>query len=317
MQFKHPSEGGRWEVIGFQVVEVLAGEVAHVEFRPEGPKPQARAGAGRSALVSPYGPSVPESDLCAAASSVVLDDGKTPAFAAQALLFVPGHSQPVSSGISDASGRLTWHGRWLPGESEIGEHVERPTVVVRIPGRTGATILAIEPGRPVRATLPAPRTVEGRITLGGRPVDARSARIRVVAAYTGRGVLDEALGLEAVAQADGRFELRGLTPGRYTIQAARDGIWLSRGIELTIGAERDPAPLALDIPEPGAPVTLQVVDRDGPPRRRPADRPDPTRGPARLALAGEPPHRSGRDADPARAGGGPPHDPDRRRQGTP
>ncbi len=78
-------------------------------------------------------------------------------------------------------------------------------------------------------------------------------------------MLDGALSLEATAQADGRFELRGLTPGRYAVQAARDGIWLSRGIELTIGADKDPAPLALDIPEPGAPVTLHVVDRAGRP----------------------------------------------------
>ena len=78
-------------------------------------------------------------------------------------------------------------------------------------------------------------------------------------------MVDEAINVEATAQADGRFELRGLTPGRYTIQAARDGIWLSRTIELTVDPDRDPPPLALDIPEPGAPVTLQVVDREGRP----------------------------------------------------
>ena len=114
-------------------------------------------------------------------------------------------------------------------------------------------------------TLPAPRNAEGRVTLGGRPVHGRNARIRVVAAHKGRGVLDGALGLETTAQADGRFELRGLTPGRYAVQAARDGIWLSRAIELTVGPDKDPVPLALDIPEPGAPVTLQVVDRAGRP----------------------------------------------------
>ena len=67
------------------------------------------------------------------------------------------------------------------------------------------------------------------------------------------------------AQADGRFALHGLTPGRYVVQATRDGIWLSRGLELTIDRRQGPAPLALDVPEPGPPVTLQVVDREGRP----------------------------------------------------
>jgi hypothetical protein len=83
-------------------------------------------------------------------------------------------------------------------------------------------------------------------------------------------VLDVALGMEATAQADGRFERRGLTPGRYAVQAARDGIWLSHSIELTDAPDRDPPPLAMDIPEPGRAVELHVADRDGHPV---ADRP--------------------------------------------
>ena len=124
----------------------------------------------------------------------------------------------------------------------------------------------IESPMPLRMTLPAPREAEGRVTLGGRPIDARNARIRVVAAHRGRGVLDGALGVEATPQADGRFDLRGLTPGRYLVQAARDGIWLSSSVELTVADDRaPPAPLALDIPEPGRPLMLQVLDRDGRP----------------------------------------------------
>ena len=150
----------------------------------------------------------------------------------------------------------------MPGGTGL---VERPTAVFRIPGRTGAAILEVEPGQPGPRNATRARAAEGRVTLGGRPVGGRNARIRVVAAHKGRGLLDAALSLEATAQADGRFDLRGLTPSRYAVQAVADGIWLSRTIELTIDADKDPPPLALDVPEPGAPVTLQIVDREGRP----------------------------------------------------
>ena len=205
-------------------VEVPAGAVAHVEFRPGPPGPRSSPGDGQQ--VSPGWEIVRElqRDPGAIISTIVLDDGKTPAFAAQAMLYVPQYAQPVCTGLSDVGGRLTWHGLLVtiaPADNERPKHVERPTVIVRIPGRTGAVVTAVETGRPVRVVLPAPRGVEGRVTLGGRPVDGRNARIRVVAAHRGRGdVLDEALNIEATAQADGRFDLRGLTPGRYAVQAA-------------------------------------------------------------------------------------------------
>ena len=78
-------------------------------------------------------------------------------------------------------------------------------------------------------------------------------------------MLDKILGLETTAQADGRFHLGGLTPGKFSIQAARDGIWLSRSVELTIADDKDPLAIALDIPEPGRAIELHVVDRDGRP----------------------------------------------------
>ncbi len=266
--FQQQAEDGTSQDAGAQTVEVPAGGVAHVDLRPEEPKPPPPPGSDRQSWLGMGGVRTRQSRPDPDVSTVVLDDGKTPAFAAEALLYVPGEVQPVSAGLSDATGRLAWHGLWTSSEAEDARRtglVERPTAVVRIPGRTGAAIVEIEPGRPARVTLPAPRNAEGRVTLGGRPVDGRNARIRVVAAHEGRGLLDAALSLEATAQADGRFDLRGLTPSRYAVQAARDGIWLSRTIELTIGADKDPPPLDLDVPEPGAPVTLQIVDSAGHP----------------------------------------------------
>ena len=258
---------------GGQTVEVPAGGVIHVELRPEVPRPRSSPGAGQPVVAARELARKLERDPGAVISTVVLDDGQTSAFAALALLYVPGVAEPVSMGLTHASGRLAWHrlGTWRQAEdARRGRLIERPTVVVRIPGRTGGAIILAEPGRPARAILPAPRNALGRVTLGGHPIDGRNARIRIVAAHRGRGVLDGAFSLATTAEADGRFALCGLTPGRYIIQAARDSIWLSRGIELTVAADKDPPPLVLDIPEPGAPRTVQVVDRDGRPA---ADRP--------------------------------------------
>ena len=41
------------------------------------------------------------------------------------------------------------------------------------------------------------------------------------------GKLDSVLSVEGTANADGSYELKGLTPGTYEVQAAVDGIWLS------------------------------------------------------------------------------------------
>jgi hypothetical protein len=110
----------------------------------------------------------------------------------------------------------------------------------------------------------------GVVTIGGRPVDGRPGRIRVVASREGVGVLNLAMGVETTASADGRFELRGLSPGSHLVQAIRDDLWASPAVEL-IATEEAPLPeLTLDIPEPGAPVALTLDGPDGLPA---ADRP--------------------------------------------
>jgi hypothetical protein len=245
----------------FHSVDVPDGDVVHIDFLPE-PLPGPAAGAGPNARPTISARRALEVDPGSVVKSVVLDDGRTPAFAARALMFVPWRYAPVNAGFSDVAGVLTWRGLSL-WKGYVTEHVDRPTVVAWIPGRTGATIQEIAPGKPVRVKLPAPRAAEGLVTLGGRPVAGRNARIRVVAAHHGRGMLDKVLSLETTAQADGRFHLGGLTPGKYSVQAARDGIWLSRTAELTIANDRDPPAIALDIPEPGRAIELHVVDREG------------------------------------------------------
>ena len=114
-------------------------------------------------------------------------------------------------------------------------------------------------------TLPRPLSVTGRVTLGGGPFEGRNARVRVVAASRGRGAFDGVLGAEASVEADGRFTLHGLTPGRYLLQAARDDIWLSRAAELAVSRDVPSPEPVLDIAEPGETVAVTVVDERGGP----------------------------------------------------
>src|SRR4051795_2135544 len=112
-------------------------------------------------------PGAPE----AAPPTVLLPDGVTPAFAAQAILFVPGQEQPASHGIADASGRLTWRGMWRYGNQDDRPKdglVEKPTLVVSLPGRHGAVIVPLEEGPARRVVLPPAIEVEGTVKLVGR-----------------------------------------------------------------------------------------------------------------------------------------------------
>ncbi len=53
------------------------------------------------------------------------------------------------------------------------------------------------------------------MTAAVQPVAALTFSFRVVAACRRKGKLNPLLSVEATAQADGTFELRGLTPGTY------------------------------------------------------------------------------------------------------
>ena len=89
--------------------------------------------------------------------------------------------------------------------------------------------------------------------------------VRVLAAYQGRGVLDDTLSHQRSPGLDGRFKLSGLTPGRYLLQAIRDGIWVSKSVELRLEANQAPAPITLEIPPPGEPTAIILADPQGRP----------------------------------------------------
>jgi Carboxypeptidase regulatory-like domain len=277
-----PARPGRWPIVlrehtgltpsprrGERPVVVEPGQVVRVEVEPD-PSP-ARPMATRSrlqAFLGMGGISLLDSGPEGFAVTVFLADGATPAFAARADFFPPDGRYPTAQGIADASGRLTWSGlgRSQSDDPETGpEPLKEPTVAAWMPGLSGPVVATVEPGKPLRLVLPAPAGVSGRVTLGGREIGGRDARVWVVVAAEGRGALAGPFGREVTADPDGRFRLPGLAPGRYRVQAARDEIWLSRSVPLVIEPGKDAAPIDLDIPEPGAPVAVDLVDRRGRP----------------------------------------------------
>jgi hypothetical protein len=123
-----------------------------------------------------------------------------------------------------------------------------------------------EGGKPLEITLPEPIAVRGRVSVGGKPWGGSPGRIRVLAARVGDRRTQSILSVDTTAQADGAFELAGLTAGKYEVQAALDDAWLSPTAAVTV-PRADAAPLALSIPAPGGPVVVKLRDADGQPAR--------------------------------------------------
>lgn len=213
---------------------------------------------------------------------VLLHDGVTPAWGAQTVLFTPSPSGLVYPAVTeqapaDALGRLTGAdvgpagGYYGPYSTyargsvvTAGQDPDGPTLIAWMPGLTGAVLVPCAQGRDVRVVLPPPSHISGRVTVGGRSALGLPGTIRVRAAYQGRGRLNALLSRDVTARPDGAFRLDGLTPGAYQVQAARDGVWLSAALPLTVGAaENDPRAPALDIGPAGAPVVLHLAGAPG------------------------------------------------------
>ncbi|MGI4789610.1 MAG: hypothetical protein ACRYFS_12255 [Janthinobacterium lividum] len=227
-----------------------------------------KAGQVVSATLAPQSTAAQEALYSAPLSGTVfLADGKTPAWGARAALFLPERSVPIRMMQTDTQGRLVVNDFWRSGaRSRIAPpgNPTEPVVVVWLPGDSGAVIVPFHPGQDLRLVLPTPIALHGRVTVGGQSVLGLPSQFRIRAAYQDKGWLNEALSVEATAQADGTFDLAGLTPGTYQVQASRDNIWLSGTQTLTVGAEALPE-MALDIAPPGAPVILTLEDPKGQP----------------------------------------------------
>jgi protocatechuate 3,4-dioxygenase beta subunit len=216
--------------------------------------------------------------------TVVLSDGHTPAWNAEAVVCTPfpdGSRDQLSPqaptnargnfpGYADGYAQIQqpYIGR-INGETQLpppppnGHAPKTPVVVAWLPGSTGATIVPYVAGQSVHITLPPSITATGKVTVAGGSVSGLGSTFRIRAEYLGLGQINDLLSVDVTAQPDGTFTLPGLTPGSYVVQAARDNIWLSPEKILTVTAKNLSPTLTLDIPPPGNPVILQMVDSNG------------------------------------------------------
>src|SRR5215472_13281377 len=203
------------------------------------------------------------------AGTVTLHDGGTPAFGAQVFYFEPGQAAPTIVAMADAIGNL--RPRNVPRNANappVGKKVgpDSPVMIGLLPGMCGATIQpAPELGdSPLHLVLPQPLSLSGNVTVDRSALRPGTGSIRVIAAYQGESFLAPWLSVEAHADADGNFALKGLSPGKYQIQAALDEIWLSAPVTVNV-SDQNPEPVHLAIAAPGAALRIQLRGEDNKP----------------------------------------------------
>ncbi|QDT54573.1 hypothetical protein Pan44_26060 [Caulifigura coniformis] len=202
---------------------------------------------------------------------VFLEDGLTPARLARLGYYSPGEKATRGICMTDTGGTPRSKSWQDYDDKDVTEPPGTPqdeVAVAWIPGRNGAAIVPF-PERldePLVIKLPPPIAVCGKVIVEGEGETVTNGTLTVRAQFEGLGRLDDWLSVETTAGADGAFELAGLTPGRYRVQAALDGIWLSPSVELT-ASDQTSESIRLTIPRPGGPVLVKV---SGPKKESPA-----------------------------------------------
>jgi hypothetical protein len=251
-------------------LEIAEGEVVHLDLSPSSDLPEvaptSRTWGGEPSIFN----------LLKSASSserfrVVMSDRKSPAFGATLNIYDSNENQPRISGIVDASGRMRFGGHsffLMPNDDVIPRGSPKgPVLVARLPGSCGATIVPLPdqlPDEGMTIILPPPMFLPGRVTISGAAPVTNSGRITVMAAREELGKLNSELSVTMSAQANGKFALSGLTPGRYRVQADLDGIWFSSAFMIEVPSAGKLKPLTLDI-SPGGALIVRIVDKNGAP----------------------------------------------------
>ncbi|HVJ84227.1 MAG TPA: carboxypeptidase-like regulatory domain-containing protein [Caulifigura sp.] len=199
-------------------------------------------------------------------AQVVHADGKTPARLAAVACYSPRDSRVQTIGLTDSNGQMRIRWGWGSDRAESSRLPGTPEKAVAIawaPGLVGAAVVPLPErlGQPLMITLPPPLAVRGQVLIEGEGARITNGTLTVRAQHQGLGRLDDLLSVETTAGSDGLFELAGLTPGTYRVQAALDGIWVSES-EVLISTEQPDPPIQLTIRPPGGPVVVRVTGRD-------------------------------------------------------
>ncbi|RYG63020.1 hypothetical protein EON80_22015, partial [bacterium] len=244
--------------------DLVPGKVVHADLEPglgdsTKPRDEVRTLLSKGIFNAP-GETVP-------AARVLLPNGKTPAWGAIAKVYTPETWRAFAVGRANSLGNLSpiWGENFteIPVNPPPGSPTEA-VLVVSLPGAYGATIVPLQRAASANIVLPPAASVKGRVTVGGQPLSGLPSNFRVLAAYQGQGKLNATLSVDMTPDSDGNFELNGLTPGTYLVQAARDGIWLSTTKTLTVG--NTPIPdLNFEIAPPGGATLMHFQNAKGEP----------------------------------------------------
>jgi hypothetical protein len=207
-----------------------------------------------------------QDDIPKLSGRVFLSDGVTPASGATVALLQPHYKTPSVTAKTDATGRIIQSVFDPFGHDDTVKDLDSPTVVAWLPGVAGGSTVPYDPRQKSRITLPKAIAIHGRVTVGGSPTANLHSAFRILARYQDHSKSNTLLSIDTTAQTDGTFVLAGLSPGRYIVQAARDGIWVSASQTLTIGENSDLSrEMKFDIPVPGRILDLQLRDASGKP----------------------------------------------------
>lgn len=207
-------------------------------------------------------------------------DGQTPVYGARISTCTPGQVVARAGTWSDATGKFSIRqtsvrSAYAAGQTDSEGRLSRPAVVAWLPGNYGARVVPLpalpgagnsgaENNNELKIVLPNPATVRGVVTINGKSTLGRPASLRVLAEFHGREKLSPVLSVQTTANADGSYELRGLTPGDYDLQACVEEVWLSLPQQFSVPEGKESSQIIdLDVPALGAAAQFQFVDGNG------------------------------------------------------